>query len=129
MVGAPLAGYLSDRVGRRNVILIGLGLMGPTQYAFTVVPNELILLPLIGVGIAAVMRQAITEVLVVDSAPAHRRATVLGSYYLFAQEISGLGAPVLGLLAGLFGLAAAYGGVSLAMAVLSVVVLVARRGL
>jgi MFS transporter, FSR family, fosmidomycin resistance protein len=129
LFGAPSAGYLSDRLGRRTVILLGMGALGPALWALTLVPNELVVLPLGLIGLAAAMRQTVTEVLVMDSAPPHRRATVLGSYYMLSQELGGLGAPLLGFLAGAFGIAAAFSGTSLALAALSVLVLLIGRRL
>ena len=129
LFGAPLAGYLSDRLGRRTVILLGMGTLGPAFWALTSVPNELILLPLALIGLSAAMRQTVTEVLVMDSAPPHRRATVLGSYYMLSQELGGLGAPMLGFLAVALGIGAAYGGTALVLVALSVVVLLVGRKL
>jgi MFS transporter, FSR family, fosmidomycin resistance protein len=129
IVAAPLSGHLSDRLGRRNVILLGMGGLGPALYGLTLVPNDLILLPLALVGLATSMRQTVTEVLVMDSAPAHRRATVLGGYYLLSQELGGLAAPLLGVLAGLFGIGAAFTGTTMLMAAMSAVVLVIGRKL
>lgn len=127
--GAPLAGWLSDRLGRRTVILIGIGAIGPALYALTVVPNELLLLPLAVIGLAAAMRQTVTEVLVMDSAPVHRRATVLGGYYMLSQELGGLAAPLLGLLAELVGIATAFSATTIGMSALSVLALLLRRRL
>ena len=129
VLGAPLAGFLSDRLGRRTVILIGMGLMGPSLYALTLVPGELILLPLLLIGAAATMRQTVTEVFVMDSAPPHRRATVLGSYYMLSQELGGLAAPLLGFLAFAVGIAGAYTGTCIGLAALSVAVLLVGRRL
>jgi MFS family permease len=129
VVGAPLAGHLSDRLGRRTVIVIGMALLGPSLYGLTIVPTELIILPLLAIGVASTMRQTVTEVLVMDSAPAHRRATVLGGYYMLSQELGGLAAPLLGVLAGLLGIAAAFNGATLAVTVLSVAVLLVYRRL
>jgi hypothetical protein len=75
------------------------------------------------------MRTTVTEVLVMDSAPAHRRATVLGGYYMLTQELGGIAMPLLGLLAGAVGIAAAFSGATLGLAVLSGVVLLAQRKL
>jgi MFS family permease len=129
MIGAPLGGYLSDRLGRRAVILLGIGALGPSLYALTVVPNELLLVPLAAIGLAGAMRNAVTEVFVMDSAPAHRRATVMGGYYMLAQELGGVAVPVLGAAAGAVGIAAAFGSTCLGLAVLSVVVLLVQRKL
>lgn len=129
LLGAPLGGFLSDRLGRRAVIVIGMVLFGPAYLSVTFTPNELIVLPLAVMGIAAAMRQTPTEVLVMDSAPAHRRATVLGSYYMLSQELGGLGAPVLGLLAGAVGIGFAFTSTTVALACLSLVVLAIGRKL
>lgn len=128
MFGAPLGGALSDRLGRRAVILIGLGALGPAAWAFTAVPNELLLLPLGAIGLASAMRMTVTEVLVMDSAPLERRATVLGTYYLVSQEVGGLAAPAFGAIAGAIGIASAFSGLAVALVLCSAVaVLVGRR--
>ena len=129
VVGAPLAGHLSDRLGRRTVILMGMAGLGPSLYALTVVPNELILLPLLAIGAAGAMRQTVTEVLVMDSAPPHRRATVLGGYYMLSQELGGLAAPLLGVLAAVLGIGLAYTGTTIGLVGLSILVLLFRHKL
>ena len=69
-----------------------------------------------------------TEVLVMDSAPPERRATVMGSYYMLFQPLGGIAAPVLGLAAEAFGIGAAFTGVTLALALLSLgIVFIHRR--
>lgn len=119
LIGAPVGGWLSDRVGRRAVIAIGLGALGPATWLFTVTPTELVIAPLLVVGVAASMRTTVTEVLVSESAPPERRATVLGTYYLLAAEVGGLGAPVLGIVAGAVGIAAAFSWAAVAITALS----------
>jgi MFS family permease len=127
MAGAPLGGYLSDRWGRRNVMVLGMVLLGPSLFLMTVTPLELIVIPMGLVGLAAAMRQTVTEVLVMDTAPEHRRATVLGSYYMLSQELGGFAAPLMGVAAAAFGLGAAFSGATVLLAALSVVVLVVFR--
>jgi len=129
LIGAPLGGWLSDRIGRKAVIMIGIGIMGPAVLTMTVVPNELILLPLIVIGFAAALRMVVTEVLVMDSAPDHRRATVMGSYHMLTQELGGLAAPVLGTLATIFGIGVAFGGFAMLLAGASVVIVLLGRRL
>jgi MFS transporter, FSR family, fosmidomycin resistance protein len=129
LLGAPLSGYMSDRIGRRAVMVIGMATLGPALYSLTVTPNELIVLPLLAIGFASSMRQTVTEVLVMDSAPAHRRATVLGGYYMLSQELGGLFAPMLGVAAGLVGLSAMYSGTALAVVGLSALIVVIYRRL
>lgn len=125
IAGAPLGGWLSDRIGRRAVIAIGLGTLGPALWVFTVTPTELVFLPLLVIGAAGAIRMTVTEVLVAESAPVERRATVLGTYYLLAAEVGGLAAPGLGLLATAVGIAAAFTFVAIALTVLSAVVVLA----
>lgn len=129
LLGAPAAGYLSDRIGRRTVILIGLGLMGPSFLALTLVPNRLILLPLVLVGISAAMRQGPTEVLVMDNAAPRRRATALGAYHMLVQQSGGVAAPAFGALAGLVGIDTTFTGVSAFLGLVSVAVLAGARKL
>lgn len=126
---APLSGYLSDRWGRRSVMVLGMALLGPSLYSLTLVPAELVVVPLAIIGVAASMRQTVTEVLVMDSAPEHRRATVLGSYYMLSQELGGFAAPVLGFTAGIVGLASAFTGATVLLMALSAIVLVVHRRL
>jgi len=129
LLGSPAAGYLSDRIGRRAVILIALGMMGPSFLALTLVPNEIILLPLIVLGVSAAMRQTPTEVLVMDTAPAHRRATALGAYHMLVQQSGGIAAPALGLLAGVVGIGAAFTGLCATLGLASIAVVLGARKL
>jgi MFS family permease len=125
LIGAPLAGTLSDRFGRRIVLLLGLALMGPAQWALTVVPNELVFLPLLLVGISLSIRATTTEVLIVDNTPAERRSTVLGTYYLVNQPVGGIAAPIFGGIAGAIGIGAAYGWLAIIFLGLSAIALFA----
>jgi MFS family permease len=129
LLGSPAAGFLSDRIGRRAVILLALGMMGPSFLALTLVPNEIVVLPLIVLGISAAMRQTPTEVLVMDTAPAHRRATALGAYHMLVQQSGGLAAPALGLLASLIGIGAAFTGLCASLGLASIAVVLAARKL
>lgn len=125
LIGAPMAGTLSDRFGRRIVLLLGLALMGPSAWALTVVPNELVFLPLLGIGISFSIRATTTEVLIVDNTPPERRSTVLGSYYLVNQPVGGVAAPIFGGIAGAIGIGDAYGWLAAIFLVLSAIALVA----
>jgi MFS family permease len=125
LIGAPLAGTLSDRFGRRIVLLLGLALMGPAQWTLTVVPNELVFLPLLLVGISLSIRATTTEVLIVDNTPAERRSTVLGTYYLVNQPVGGIAAPIFGGIAGAIGIGAAYGWLAIIFLGLSAIALFA----
>ncbi|HEV8535618.1 MAG TPA: MFS transporter [Candidatus Limnocylindria bacterium] len=129
VIGAPLGGWLSDRLGRRTVILGALTLMGPAVFAVTVAPNEALVVALALFGLLWSMRGTVTETLVMDSAPPGRRATVLGAYYLVNAEIGGFGAPLFGVLAETVGLSTAFAWIGIAFVGLSGLTLIAARRL
>ena len=129
VIGAPLGGWLSDRLGRRRVMVGGLALMGPAVYAITAVPNEALLVALVVFGLLWSMRSTVTETLVMDSASPGRRATVLGGYYLLNAHVGGIGAPIFGFLAEAVGLANAFSWMGIAFVVMSAVALVIGRRL
>jgi MFS family permease len=121
LVGAPMAGTLSDRFGRRVVLLLGLAITGPAAWALVLVPNEFVFLPLLALGLSLSVRATTTEVLIVDNTPPERRSTVLGTYYLVNQPVGGIAAPLFGALAGTIGIAAAFSGLAVAFVALSII--------
>ena len=129
VLGSPFGGWLSDRVGRRAVILAGMVLGGPALYALTVVPITWLPLALLVLGLSSALRQTVTEVLVMDSAPPERRATVMGGYYMLFQPLGGIAAPILGVIAGAIGLGAAFSSITLALTLVSAGVLLLHRRL
>lgn len=129
VVGAPLGGWLSDRLGRKTPILISLAVIGPSVYLLTLIPNDLLVIPLTLFGLAFSMRGTATEVLVMDSAPPARRGAVLGAYYLAAQPIGGIATPIFGIIAGAVGISAAFSGIGLFLVAMSILAVVIGRGL
>ena len=129
VVGAPLGGWLSDRLGRKTPILISLAVIGPSVYLLTLIPNDLLVIPLTIFGLAFSMRGTATEVLVMDSAPPARRGAVLGAYYLAAQPIGGIATPIFGIIAGAVGISAAFSGIGLFLVAMSILAVVIGRGL
>jgi MFS family permease len=103
--------------------------MGPAVFALTAVPNEALLITLVVFGLLWSMRSTVTETLVMDTAPAGRRATVLGAYYLLNAHVGGIGAPLFGFLAEGVGIATAFSWIGIAFAVLSALVLIVGRRL
>ncbi|GAB2463925.1 MFS transporter [Xylanimonas ulmi] len=97
-VGAPLAGVLADRIGRRPVLLGGLAVYAVAGSAGLVVPNLGTLLAtraVLGLGVAAVTTAV--GALLTDWFTGRRRATYLG----YQQAAASLGGVVLLPLAGL----------------------------
>jgi FSR family fosmidomycin resistance protein-like MFS transporter len=129
VIGAPLGGWLSDRFGRRLVMLGGLALIGPAVFALTVVPNDGLVVALVVFGLLWSMRSTVTETLVMDSAAPGRRATVLGAYYLLNAHVGGIGAPLFGFLAEAVGLGTAFSWIGIAFVVMSALALVIGRRL
>src|SRR3989304_1502360 len=99
LVAAPLGGALSDRVGRKPVILSSALATGLLVYLLTVLP--------MGVGLMAVFfllgaamdaRVPVVESLIVDVVPVRQRSSVFGVYYFLVLESSSAVAPGMGFL-------------------------------
>lgn len=97
IVGAPLGGTLSDRFGRKSVILVAISLSGPLLLAVAKAPYGIpLLLALLCYGVVMVARLPLAESLIADNVPVRRRATVLAVYLFVGQETGGLVTPLLG---------------------------------
>ncbi len=99
LVAAPGGGALSDRLGRRPIILFSVIATGPVIYLFTVAPFGPALIALFVVlGLVMYMRQPVLESMIVQGVPARRMSSFLGIYYFGAIESASVVAPVVGLL-------------------------------
>ena len=122
MFGGPLGGYLSDRVGRIQVMLIASFLTGPVIYLFSSVPYGLGFgASLILMGLINATRMPTSEAYIVGHTPERLRSTLLGFYFFAGMEISGLLAPVIGYLIDRLGF---YWSFTIASATLAVVTVV-----
>ncbi|HEY6959988.1 MAG TPA: MFS transporter [Candidatus Limnocylindria bacterium] len=124
LFAAPLSGVLSDRFGRPAVLLGALIASGPASWLLVTTPVEVAVIPLLLVGACLSFRATATEVLIIDTTPAARRSTVLGTYYLVNQPVGGIAAPIFGAIADNAGIANAFLWLSYAFVGLSVVALV-----
>jgi MFS family permease len=96
-VAAP-AGALSDSIGRRGLLLLGMGVLMVADLALAFLPA----LPAVFVGIGLWgahmgLTQGLLSALVADAAPAHRRGTAFGVFNL----VTGIVLLIASLLAGL----------------------------
>ena len=105
----PLAGYLSDRIGRAPIVLFTGIIAGPLIYllnhAALGVSISVILLLL---GMTQYMSMPVTEAYIISHSPKQGRSTVLGSYYFASRGGPGLLAPLLGYLIDHFSFSTAY---------------------
>ncbi|MDP6783816.1 MAG: MFS transporter, partial [Dehalococcoidia bacterium] len=92
-----VGGALSDRLGRKPIILFSVLATGPIIYLFTIVPYGFGLLALaIMLGLVMYMRQPVLESMVVQGVPAHRASSFLGIYYFGSIESASVIAPLVG---------------------------------
>jgi len=105
IIGAPLGGALSDRLGRKQLILFSLSLSGPLFFAVTRSPfGILLLLSLFSYGLTMSVRMPTTESLIADVVPVGRRTTVLAIYFFLGMETAGIITPIVGRFIDIYGL-------------------------
>lgn len=93
----PVAGYISDRLGRVPVMLAACFIGGPIIYLITVVPYGWgFMVLLVSIGIIIYVRMPVTESYIVGNTSPHNRSTILGIYYFCAMEGGGILTPIIG---------------------------------
>ena len=128
LIGAPLGGALSDRFGRKQVILFAFCLAGPFFFAVTRSPFGIpLLLSLLCYGMAMSFRMATMESLIVDVVPVGRRATVLGVYFFLGQETAGITTPIVGRFIDKYGLDPVFTTLAIGLCALAVFALLLRK--
>jgi MFS family permease len=97
MAAATPAGIVSDRVGRRNVFLLGLLIFAAVYAGFALTSRAALVWPLFAVyGLYIALTDGTGKALITDLAPGGSRATALGVY----GTLTGLAALVASLVAG-----------------------------
>jgi len=124
VLGSPLGGALSDRVGRKRVILGSVISAGPLLCLLSVAPVGLwMLCVLVVYGLTMSFRMPATESLIADFVPAPRMALALAAYYFFSQESSSVITPLVGRLIDVYGMDPVFKGLALMACVVSVLAL------
>lgn len=128
--GAPLGGALSDRFGRKELILLSLCLVGPFFFAVTKSPFGIpLIISLLLYGLAMSVRMPTMESLIADVVPVGRRTTALGIYFFMGMETAGLTTPVVGYLIDLYGLDPVFTGLAAGLCVVGAFALLIRKKL
>lgn len=129
ILGAPLGGALSDRIGRRPVIMLSVVFAGPLIFLMTIARFDPLMIALIATfGLFIAFRLPAIEALIADIVPAGQRAVVLAGYYFMAQETAGVFTPVVGLTMDQLGLGAGFSILAaMALAVSLLVVLLWKK--
>jgi len=119
---APLGGYLSDRFGGFEVMLV-LGFAAiPLIYLMGVTPNvPTFVILMIAIGLVTNTRMPTSESYIAGNTPDHRRSTMLGIYFFAGTGVAGPLAPLIGNLIDRYGYQQTFGIASAATAVVTVI--------
>ena len=94
---APLGGYISDRIGRRKVVIACALLTALFIFLLPAVPFGIVFaIFLVVLGMFLFVRMPASEAYLLRNTPMKIRSTVLGIYYFGGMEGSGVLTPVLG---------------------------------
>jgi predicted MFS family arabinose efflux permease len=120
-LGSPFAGLLSDRHGRRPMILLSLGSVGVLGFAAAIAPNFPALAAIRFVaGLVGSLAPTSLLAAVGDLFPAERRARAMGWFNMGFSFAAIAGVPLMGVVGGAFGWRWAFAAIGAALLLLAV---------
>jgi MFS family permease len=129
LLGGPFGGYLSDRLGKTPVLVVGSLVAGPAIFLLSQVSlNWTIGAVLLLMGTCQYVTMPVTESYVISHAPERNRSTLLGIYYAASRGGPALVMPLLGNLADRFSYGTSFTAMAAAMVVIALVSTVILRG-
>jgi MFS family permease len=118
---APLAGYLSDRVGKLRLLFAALAVVVPTVFFLPRIPLGAGLYALmVLIGVFIFVRMPVSESFLFAHAPRRYRATLLGAYFLGSSAGGGVFTPFIGWLSDRHDFRYSFAIVTLALVILTV---------
>jgi FSR family fosmidomycin resistance protein-like MFS transporter len=126
VIGSLLGGWMSDKYGRQRAILVSLVFLGITVYLLAHLPlNVGLAIVFVFYGMLMSMRETTMQAYLMDSSPAHLRATTFGIYFGFGQEGSSLIQPGIGRAMDVIGIGSVFniiGYIGIGLSLISIVV-------
>jgi MFS family permease len=129
---APLAGYISDKIGKLRLLFGACAMVVPTIYFLPRIPMGVGLYALLVlIGAFVFIRMPVSESFLFEHAPSKNRSTLLGVYFLGSSLGGGVFTPVVGWMSDHNGFRFSFAIVALVMVVLTalcgVLLIVFRR--
>jgi MFS family permease len=119
---APLAGYLSDRVGKLPLLFAACAIVVPAIFFLPRISMGVgLYILLILIGVFVFMRMPVSESFLFAHAPARQRATLLGVYFLGSSVGGGVFTPLIGWLSDRYDFRYSFTVVALIMVVLTAI--------